>query len=84
NLVQEGDYCLAIPGEMYIVFLRNGMGTLNLENLNGTFSAKWFDPRNGGFLQTGTVKTIQGGGIQELVGAPSEQEKDWVILLRKE
>jgi len=81
NLVQEGDYCLANPGEMYIVFLRNGSGTINLENQNGEFSLKWFDPRNGGELQTGSVKTIKAGKTQEIKGAPSEPAKDWVVIV---
>ncbi|MEX2428795.1 MAG: DUF5060 domain-containing protein [Bacteroidales bacterium] len=83
NLVQEGDYCLANPGEMYIVFLRNGSGTINLENNAGEFSVEWFDPRNGGVLQTGAMKNIKAGKVQKLSGAPSESEKDWVVLLRK-
>lgn len=83
NLVQNGDYCLANPGEMYIVVFRNGSGTINLENQKGAFSINWFDPRNGGELQTGQVKTVQAGKIQEIKGAPSEPEKDWVVLLRK-
>lgn len=83
NLVQDGDYCLASPGEMYIVVLRNGRGTINLENQNGEFSVKWFDPRNGGELQTGLVRTAVGGKTRVLNGAPSEPEKDWVVLLRK-
>jgi hypothetical protein len=83
NLVQKGDYCLAKQGEMYIVFLRNGSGTINLANQSGEFSAHWFDPRNGGDLQTGLVKNLKAGKITELKDAPSEPEKDWVVLLRK-
>jgi hypothetical protein len=84
KLVQKGDYCLATPGKMYIVFLRNGSGSIDLGNQRGEFSVRWFDPRNGGKLQTGRIKTISGGEIAKLVEAPSEQEKDWVVLLRKE
>ena len=84
NLVQKGDYCLANSGKVYIIFLRNGSGTINLEHSEGEFSVKWFDPRNGGKLQTGTVKNVIAGKIQELKGAPSEPEKDWVVLLRRE
>ena len=56
NLVQNGDYCLEIPGKMYIVFLRNGKGILDFENVNEEFSVKWFDPKNGGTLQNGSIK----------------------------
>jgi len=83
DLVNEGDYCLAIPGKTYIVFLRNGKGTINLENNKGEFSIQWFDPKNGGTLQKGQLINIKGGRLRELKGAPSESEKDWVILLEK-
>ncbi len=82
NLVQKGDYCFANPGKMHIVFLRNGSGTINLEGIEGEFSVKWFDPRNGGVLQNGTLKNIEAGKMQEIKGAPSEPEKDWVVYLR--
>ncbi len=84
DLVQKGDYCLAKPGEFYIVFLRNGKGNINLENQSGEFIMKWFDPRNGGKTQSGRVKNIQGGKMQKLEGAPSESDKDWVVLITLE
>jgi hypothetical protein len=83
DLVDKGDYCLADPGKMYIVFLRNGSGTINLENQSGEFSLRWFDPRNGGKLQTGAIKKIKGGNVQKIDGAPSELNKDWVVLVSK-
>jgi len=83
ELVQDGDYCLAIPGKLYIVFLRNGSGTLNLEGRHENYNVQWFDPRNGGALQHGKIRTLQGGTVRELSGAPSQQEKDWVLLLEK-
>jgi hypothetical protein len=83
NLVQKGDYCLATPGKMYIVFLRNGSGTINLENQDGEFIVKWYDPRNGGQLQTAAVKRFKGGKVQKIEGAPSESKKDWVVLVSK-
>lgn len=83
ELVQTGDYCLAIPGELYIIFLRNGEGSINLEGHIGTFSMKWFDPRNGGQLQNGSIQIFKAVKVQELGNAPSEPWKDWVILLSK-
>jgi hypothetical protein len=83
NLVQKGNYCLANPGKWYIIFLRNGSGTINLEDMEGEFSLEWFDPRNGGTLQKGSVKNISGGKVQQLNGAPSEPDKDWVLYLKK-
>ena len=43
----------------------------------------WFDPRNGGPLQHGTVKLLQAEQAQSLGKAPSNQEEDWVVLLQK-
>lgn len=83
ELVAEGDYCLAIPGEMYIVMLRKGKGTLNLEKVSGDFSVEWFDPRNGGKLQKGKIKNCKGGKTVELGNAPAEENKDWIVLLKK-
>lgn len=84
NLVQKGDYCLANPGKFYVVFLRNGSGTLNLENQSGEFDISWYDPRNGGSLKKNSLKSVNAGKVIELKDAPSEQSKDWVVLLRKE
>lgn len=81
NLVQKGDYCLANPGKLYIVFLRNGSGTINLENQTGDFTVKWYDPRNGGKMQNGSLQSIKGGKIEKLGIAPSETKKDWVVLI---
>jgi len=83
NLVQNGDYCLGTPGKMFVVFLRNGSGTINLEGQTGEYSVKWFDPRNGGKLQTASIKSIESGKTQLLDGAPSAKERDWVVLLQK-
>jgi hypothetical protein len=83
QLVQEGDYCLANPGDIYIVMLRNGSGSINLENQTGEYSIKWFDPRNGGALQTGTIQKLKAGKTHEIGVAPSEPHKDWVVLIRK-
>lgn len=83
NLVQKGDYCLATPGKLYVVLLRTGSGTLNLDNQTGKFSIQWFDPQKGGKLQDGRVKRIAGGSIQKIEGAPSEPNRDWVVLIKK-
>lgn len=81
--VAAEDYCLANPGELYIVFLKNGAGSIDLSGQTGTYQIRWFDPRNGGELQKGKVKTCKGGGTVALKGAPSEADKDWVVLIQK-
>jgi hypothetical protein len=53
-------YALAKPGELYVVFLANG-GTsdLDLSGAKGSFSVKWFNPRVGGKLSNGSVRTVR-------------------------
>jgi hypothetical protein len=78
------DYVFAAPGEIYAVYLPNGGTTeLDLSAAAGTFEVKWYDPRNGGELQNGTVRTFEGGARRALGNAPTELTKDWAVLVRK-
>jgi hypothetical protein len=83
QLVQQGDYCLATPGQFYMIFLKNGAGTIDLSGQSGSYTVKWFDPRNGGSLQQGAVSDIQGGAVRTLNGAPSTPDKDWVVVIHR-
>lgn len=77
-------YALAKPGEVYVVFLPSGgSAALDLAGQEGEFSVQWFDPRNGGDLQTGSVQTIEGGGSRALGNPPSDPREDWAVLIRK-
>ena len=80
----SNDYCFADKGNEYVVYLKNG-GTTNLDlrNATGTFTVRWYDPRNGGALQKGSVTQVTGGGTRSLGNAPSSSSADWVILVRK-
>lgn len=78
------DYVFAKPGEVYAVYLPDGgTTTLDLTKASGTFEVKWYNPRTGGALQDGTVRTIQGGGSRSLGNAPSDVSQDWAVLIRK-
>ena len=47
------------------------------------FRVQWYDPRNGGALQDGTVTQIPPSGTAVSIGAaPSAPSADWVVLLR--
>ncbi len=83
HLVSTG-YCFALPGEIYAVYVPSG-GTcrINLKGTDHDFSVSWYDPRNGGELQAGNRLSVSGGKIVSTGEAPSDQEKDWVCLLRK-
>ena len=63
-------------------------GTIDMTGLTGTFSLKWFDPRNGGPLLMGTVESIVGElpgvsyGSPPTIPEPADGE-DWALLIRK-
>lgn len=75
-------WCLRKTGESYVVYLKNGgTTTLDLTAASGVFDVRWFDPRNGGALQQGSVATVSGGGVAGLGSAPSATTSDWVALV---
>ena len=55
----------------------------------GEYTLRWFDPRNGGELQTGSRPTVTAGEMRMRdhgtvqLSPPSEPGKDWVALLVK-
>ncbi|WP_020533076.1 DUF5060 domain-containing protein [Flexithrix dorotheae] len=78
------DYCFAKAGEVYTIFLRNGGTTrVNLSDVKSSFEVKWYNPRTGGELQDGSVKSLKGGDWKEVGTAPNDQEKDWVVLIQR-
>jgi len=78
------DYCLAKAGQVYAVYLPNGGTTnLNLTGVSGTFDVRWFDPRNGGDLEVGTVAAVTGGGQRSIGQPPGSTTSDWVVLVRR-
>jgi hypothetical protein len=72
-------YCLAKPGELYLVYLPDG-GTceIDLAMEKGEFSVHWFNPRTGGALIP-AGKTA-GGNVAQLT-APDPN--DWLAVVIK-
>lgn len=58
--------------------------TVDLHAYQGSYEVRWYDPRKGGALQTGSVSTLTAGGQNQVeVGRPpSDPDRDWVLLLR--
>ncbi len=81
---QNTKFCLAKTGALYLVYLPNG-GTaeLDLGEAKGNFAVQWFNPRSGGLLQEGSVRSVQGGGKVSLGTPPSDPTEDWLVLVRK-
>ena len=77
---KEHAWCLAQPGEVYVVYLFGGQQT-TLELPEGDFTASWFNVWKGGDLIPGA--SLKGPGPQLVGEPPSDKEKDWVLLVRR-
>jgi len=76
-------YCLAKAGEVYLVYLpTGGQAKLDLSEAKGAFSVKWYDPRKGGGLQSGSVRRVDGGGAVSLGRPPAQGNDDWLVIVR--
>ena len=76
ELVTEGNYCLAKPGEIYAVYLPNS-GDVTVTLAPGRYEATWFDAFTGEWVPIGTVE----GPSWKSPQAPGWL--DWAILLKK-
>lgn len=77
----QHDYVLAENGSTYVVYLPKVEETfLNLAGNSNKYTIKWYNPRIGGELQKGSVKSIKGGS-EVSIGFPPNNEKDWVALI---
>lgn len=76
-------FCLAKPGELYLVYLpRGGTTELDLSGAPGAFHVRWFNPRAGGPLLAGSVAHVQGGSRVHLGPPPADPEQDWLVVVR--
>lgn len=77
-------FCLAKPGELYLVYLAYAETTeLDLQGVEGRFTVEWFNPRKGGALGRGKVKRVKGGKLVSLGKAPLDPGEDWLVVVRK-
>jgi hypothetical protein len=77
------DYCFALPGQIYTIYLPAG-GTTNLDlgESSAAFMLRWHNPRTGGPLQMGSVGEVTGPGSAAIGHPPQDSDKDWVALIR--
>ena len=85
ELVQSGEaYVFANPGEVYVVYTLDGNEvTLNLEGNTESFTVQWYNPREGGALQNGSVDQVSSPGSVRLGSPPEPGNADWAIILKK-
>ena len=76
-------FCFAQAGKLYLVYLpTGGTSELDLSAAKGAFSVKWFNPRTGGALRDGSVKSVTGGGKVALGNPPADAAEDWLAVVR--
>jgi hypothetical protein len=77
-------YAFAKANDVYLVYLPSG-GTVNLDlsRATGAFNVSWFDPRNGGALKAGSVRTVNGGANVPLGTPPDNPNEDWLAMVRR-
>jgi hypothetical protein len=73
-------YCLAKPGEIYLVYLPTPRDdvSIDLNGAKGKYQVHWFNPRDGGKLIEGAA--INAGGKSTLVPPKGD---DWLAVIRQ-
>jgi hypothetical protein len=82
-ILSEGDYAFVKPGEIYVFYLKKGTASVDLSSASGKMSVLWYNPRTGGQLQKGSVKSLTAGSEVVLGEAPSADGKDWVVIVKR-
>ncbi|MGD9649045.1 MAG: DUF5060 domain-containing protein [Pirellulales bacterium] len=69
-------------GEVYAVYLPTASktGALDLGDMPGAATQRWFNPRTGEFA--GEPRPVTGGSSIDLGPPPSDPGEDWVVLIR--
>ena len=77
-------YCFAKSGEVYLVYLSAAASAnLDLSETDGEYQVRWYNPRTGGSLQTGTVASVTAGGAVDIGLPPEETGQDWLAVVRR-
>jgi len=76
ELVNNGTYCLAKPGEIYAVYLPKG-GDVSMKLEPGSYEAKWFDAFTG---DTAPLPPVEG---PEWTSPQAPGWLDWALLLQR-
>lgn len=86
NRISNGNWCLAERdnGSTLVLYLPSGgTAAIDLSGLSSeTYDLKWYDPRNGGDLYDGSIKSVPRGPSRPIGFAPYNKDEDWVVLVR--
>ncbi len=78
------EYLFRQSNVVYAQYIASASGTneIDLGTSGDTFTVEWFDPRNGGSRQNGTVTSVTAlGGDQNVGVPPSSTSSDWVVIV---
>jgi hypothetical protein len=76
ELVRKGAFCLARPGEVYLVYIPDGKETfLNTQSVPNGYTVTWIDPRTGKHSKSDK----QAGGTLPLQPLSSD---DWAVIIQ--
>ena len=81
---QNVEYCFANRNDTYLIYLpEGGEISLDLTGAKGEFSVRWFNPRTGGELQSGSTQSVTGGDKVSLGTPPTSEKDDWLAVVRR-
>jgi Domain of unknown function (DUF5060)/Divergent InlB B-repeat domain len=82
----DAPFCLSKKGQLYIIYRTSvtNQKPLNLAGISGLFNINWYDAKNGGVFQNGSVTKVMGGATVDLGNPPKDAEMPWVIILSKD
>lgn len=79
----DGAFVLAKENAVYAAYLPKPRGAkIDLTNASGDFSVRWFDPLQGGELQTGSIEKVTAGSVIDLGSPLNTALQDWVVLVK--
>jgi hypothetical protein len=76
-------WCLAKAGDVYLVYLPHGSRELQVRLPRHDYEVRWFNPRTGGELQSGSLPRVAGGDWTAIGKPPGDDARDWAVLLTR-
>jgi hypothetical protein len=90
SMTADDDRLSGAPGavfsdqsDVFAVYLESDAPTATLDLPPGSFDVRWFNPRTGGTLKTGSTGQVQGGEATSLGSPPAAPQQDWVVKVTR-
>ena len=78
-------YLLSNDSDYFVAFLPSGgTATVNLDDDGNTYTITWFNPREGGMLQDGSITNVASGDDVAIGFAPEDESSSWVVFIKKD